>query len=259
MQLTGKTILLTGATGGIGKAIAQSLAKAGAKLILTGRNAEKLAAIKVTGTTPICVCADLTNANDRARLVVIAEQHKLDILINNAGINNLAQLSSTTDAQLAQMLETNLLTPMLLCKALLPVLHKSASPAIVNIGSTLGSIGFAGSTGYCASKFGLRGFTEALRRELADSLIKVIYFAPRATATSINSDQANALNEALGNAVDSPETVATALLATLTKGSAHNYYHGWPEKLFVRLNGVLPKLVDGALKKQLATIKRFAQ
>ncbi len=133
-------------------------------------------------------------------------------MINNAGISQFA-LSAQQDYQ--QQLQINLLAPMQLCQLLLPQLQQQPEAVIVNVGSAFGSIGYPGFSGYCASKFGLRGFTEALKRELAASPVRVLYFAPRATDTSINSAAVVAMNQQLGTRMDSPEFVAAQLLAQL--------------------------------------------
>lgn len=261
MQLKGKKILLTGATGGIGRAIAKALSDEGAILILTARDNEQLIALKDSiGNQPHHILSlDLNNEQGRRKLADVAEQEQVDILINNAGVNRLSLLESTDDAEISQMMNTNLVVPMMLCREIVKMLRHRPESAIVNIGSIFGSIGYAGSASYCASKFGLRGFTEALRREVADSSVKIIYFAPRATDTPLNSDKMNALNKALGNAVDSPEYVAQRLVKALHDDRPHSYFLGWPEAFFVRLNALLPKLVDNALLKQLPVIRRFAQ
>lgn len=120
-----------------------------------------------------------------------------------------------------------------------------------------GTIGFPGFSAYSASKFGLRGFAEALRRELADSGIRVLHLAPRATRTAINSDAVVAMNAALGAAMDAPQQVAAQIVQAL-RDEAPERALGWPEKFFARLNRLLPGLVDRALRKQLPTVKRFA-
>ncbi len=260
-HLKGKTALLTGATGGIGAAVAEALAAQGVRLLLTGRSGGKLEALKsrLPGSGHVPIVADLASADGRNSLRQRAEaEGGIDLLINNAGVSKLALLQDMDDASLEQMIATNLTVPMLLCRDLLPLLSSRPGATIVNIGSILGSIGYAGSTAYCGSKFGLRGFTEALRRELADTGIRVIYFAPRATNTPINCERVTALNHALGTAVDAPELVAQSLVRTLGRRGQRNRYLGWPESFFVRLNSLFPRLVDGALGKQLPTIRRFA-
>jgi short-subunit dehydrogenase len=125
------------------------------------------------------------------------------------------------------------------------------------MGSVFGAIGYPGYAVYSATKFGLRGFTEALRRELAASNVSVHYLAPRATRTRINSSAVERMNTELGVAMDDPERVAQAVCRLLVKQQAAAVI-GWPEKLFVRINALLPRAVDGAIRKQLPTIERYA-
>ena len=146
---------------------------------------------------------------------------------------------------------------MLLCQQLIPLLKQKPQAAIINMGSTFGSIGYPGFSAYVTSKFGIRGYTETLRRELSDTNIHVFYLAPRAVKTPINSPAVVALNEALGNAMDEPQMVADALVYMLINNKT-SMYLGWPENLFIRINSIFPKLVDNALGSKLATIRRFA-
>jgi short-subunit dehydrogenase len=180
----------------------------------------------------------------------------MDLLINNAGVNHFGLLEQQSEEQLRQMLEVNALSPMLLCRQLLPLLRNSRG-GIVNVGSGFGSIGFAGYCGYSASKFALRGFTEALRRELADSDISVQYLAPRAVSTDMNPPEVVAMNQQLGNTTDTPEQVADALLKLLRTGK-RALHMGAAESFFARLNSLLPGVVDSALGKQLSVIRRQA-
>ena len=103
----------------------------------------------------------------------------------------------------------------------------------------------------------MRGFSEALRRELADTSVNVLYAAPRTTRTTMNSSAAQALNQALKVGVDDPQDVARAVLDAV-QAERSELYLGWPEKLFVRLNGMLPGVVDRALRKQLPLIRRYS-
>jgi short-subunit dehydrogenase len=144
---------------------------------------------------------------------------------------------------------------MRLCQLFLAQLHANKG-SIVNVGSSFGSIGYPYQTLYCASKFGLRGFSEALSRELSDTPVKVSYLAPRATDTDINDAQTRAMNKALGNQMDSPKLVADELVALLNSNKTRRFI-GFPEKLFARINGVFPRIVDNAIAKQLPKIKQF--
>lgn len=261
MELRGKTVLLTGASGGIGQAIALQLAAAGARLVLVARNTARLATLQaeLVAKHPAdhqIFSADLTNAQERQDLLAfVRDLQGIDLLINNAGIS---QFGLVAQQDYATQLSTNLLMPILLTQTLLPELQRKAAAMIVNVGSAFGSIGYPGFTGYSASKFGLRGFTEALKRELSDSAVQVLYFAPRATDTAINSDAVVAMNRELGNQSDSPALVAAALVQQIQQNQARRFI-GWPEQLFVRVNAVLPGIVDKALAAKLAVIRRYAQ
>ena len=143
-------------------------------------------------------------------------------------------------------------------QALLAHLKSLPEARIINIGSVFGYIGYPSQVIYSASKFGLRGFSEALHRELAGTRIKVQHIAPRATRTTMNSGAMDDLNRELRNHVDDPDRVAEVVIAALSTGRI-NTVIGWPEALFARVNALLPSLVDGALIKQLPVIRRFIQ
>jgi short-subunit dehydrogenase len=263
MSLKQARVLLTGAMGGIGGALCKMLLEQGASVMLSGRNAATLEALSqqystLSGRVAVCT-ADLTQLADRERLCEVASSwgDGINMLINNAGISDLALLEEQSAEAVERAVATNVIAPIDLCRQLLPLLRSQPSAHIVNIGSVLGGIGHPGYSVYCATKFALRGFTEALYRELQDSTVRVHYLAPRATRTAINSPAAQAMTEALGSAVDPPEFVARTLLQMLKQGRARQVI-GWPEKLFVRLNALLPAVVDQALRKQLAVIRAHA-
>ncbi|UAA40629.1 SDR family oxidoreductase [Paraneptunicella aestuarii] len=255
--------LLTGASGGIGQAIAFELASLGVNLTLTGRNEIKLKDMVqqlslVSAGNHRYVVADIAQAEQREALIQkLKGSGGINMVINNAGVSSFGEFDQQKASDIQQQIELNLTIPMMLIHGLLPVLKQQPEAYIVNVGSTFGSIGFPCFTSYCASKFGLRGFTEALQRELADTKVKTLYFAPRTTTTSINSPTVVAMNQALGNHSDTPEQVARKLVNQLQSARAREFV-GWPEKLFVRVNGFLPKLVDNALMKKLPVIKKFA-
>lgn len=257
MQFKGKTCLLTGATGGIGEAIAHHLDAAGMRLILVARNKDKLQQLvtQLSGTDHVVVAADLCQPQG-LNSIVEACQSDVDLLINSAGINCFGLFEQQSSQEWQTMFELNVLAPMKLIQALLPILN-SCSSTIVNVGSGFGSIGYAGYCAYSASKFALHGFTEALRRELADTSVKVLYLAPRATQTEMNSDEVIAMNKTLGNTMDSPERVVNELISLLSKSQSVRFV-GWPERFFIKLNNLFPTIVDKALAKNLSNIKQFA-
>ncbi len=257
--INGKTVVLTGATGGIGRAVATLLAAQGVILILAARDERKLQQLQQQlGEQHHIVATDISTDKGRRTLIDYCEQldQDIDIVINNAGLGHFSTLDSLSEQEISDIINLNLTSQILLCKAFLPVLRQKPDNTIVNVGSVLGSIGHPGYTVYCASKYGLRGFTEALAREEADSAIAIRYFAPRTTATSMNTDLAQQMNLELGNKVDSAEFVAEQLLGFLLS-TRQRHILGSPEKFFIKMNNLFPSLVDSAIAKKLTTIKRY--
>lgn len=264
MKLKGKLILLTGASGGIGQAIARRLAVQGARLILVGRSPQQLNALahelNVLVNEGFVLQADIANRNGREtiRTALLALQEPLDALINCAGVNLFGMLEDNEPEAIENVIATNVTATILLTRLVLPFLNKK-SGRIVTIGSSFGGLGYPGFSAYCASKFALRGFTEALRRELSDSHIQVAHLAPRATNTGLNSDAVCAMNRELGIAMDEPEVVAAQLELMLSATRMRDRSIGWPERLFLRINSIFPRIIDSALRSQLPVIRRYAQ
>ena len=264
MKATAMRALITGASGGIGRALARELHGRGASVLLVGRDAQALASVAQElggGSARVDWCAaDLATDAGRGRVVEVASGWGgggINVLVNNAGLGDFGMLDETDDAAIERLFAINAVAPMQLTRALLPQLRSQPAGAILNIGSVFGSLGYPGFTAYSATKFALRGFTEALRRELADSRIGVHYFAPRATRTGMNASAVDRMNAELKVAMDPPAQVAAAACSMLEAGKTSAVF-GWPEKLFVRINALLPGVVDGSLRKQLPVIRRHA-
>nr|WP_145547355.1 SDR family oxidoreductase [Variovorax boronicumulans] len=254
MKARDARVLLTGATGGIGQAAAGALLRAGAQVMLQGRSPAKLAALaralpSADAATPAAWHAcDLADADTLGALADAAGRWGCNVVVHNAGVPGFGRLESLTPAALQQVLQLNLLAPMLLTQALLPHLRAQGEARVVFVGSVLGRLGLPGYSVYGASKFGLRGFAEALRRELGDGPVGVQYLGPRSTRTAFNDDAVAAYNRATGTAMDDPETAARALVQLIESGAAERFL-GFPERLAVRLNGLAPGLLDGAFAK----------
>jgi short-subunit dehydrogenase len=232
-------------------------------VLIVGRDANALGsltrAFAFAGDRVHARVADLTQRVARTELCDFARQWHggIDVLINNAGLNPFSLYEDLAPEQLDQCLAVNVQAPMHLTRDLLPWLKTRESAAIVNVGSVFGSIGYPGYVAYSATKFAIRGFSEALRRELAGSRVGVKYIAPRATRTAMNSAAIEDMNSRLGVTMDPPERVAHELIELLESRRSAAVV-GWPEKAFVRLNAVLPGIVDRAVRGQMSTIRAFA-
>ncbi|MBF7729377.1 SDR family oxidoreductase [Pseudomonas sp. N040] len=260
MQLSDCRVVVTGASGGIGQALVQTLCASGAHLLLVGRNAEGLEKIasRYPGKANVVV-ADIAERQGREAVLAAARSFGgVNTLINAAGLNSFSMLEQHDEEAIAALINLNVTATLQLTHRLLPLLRQQSRGLVVNIGSIFGSIGYPGFAAYCASKFALRGFSEALRRELADTQVKVLYIAPRATRTSMNAENVVAMNDELKVTMDEPLAVAAQVMQAI-RSEREELYLGWPEKLFVKLNSLLPGLVDQSLRKQLPVIQRFAK
>ena len=263
MQLKNKRILLTGATGGIGKHIALLLAGKGANLALVGRHANKLEElaneINNKGGNATTIVADFELAGTAAQVAAEAQQKlgSIDILINNAAILDFIQFEDQSPERIAQMIQTNVTATIQLAHAVLPKFKAAGQGHFVMIGSILGSLGFPYYATYCASKFAVHGFSQALRRELVDTDIGVTYIAPRGVNTSLNDAATLAMLAKTGGNLDEPEKIAAIMVKALEQ-EKQEVFIGQPESFFAWLNGVAPKIVNIGLKKQTRLAKEFA-
>lgn len=186
MDLRGRTVLLTGATGGIGAALVATLVARGAHVLAVARHADRLTTLARShpagAVTPFA--ADLTDATDRAALLAHARTllPAPSVLVLAHARPSFGLFATQADAEFEALVRTNLVAPMQLIRCLLPVLQAHGQAAVVAVGSTFGSLAFPGFSAYSASKFGLRGLIEGLGREHADGPVRFQYIAPRATA-----------------------------------------------------------------------------
>jgi 3-oxoacyl-[acyl-carrier protein] reductase len=217
-SLVGKVALVTGASRGIGFAIAKSLATMGAKIALCARDAEKLTSAKTeierTGAQVIALPADVSRPADIAPLVQKTEQSlgPIDILINNAGIGVFSPIQQATEADWDSVLDTNLKSVFLLSRAIAPGMISRGYGHIINIASLAGKNSFAGGGIYCASKWGLLGLTECMAEDLRAHGVRVSAVCPGSVATDFsphtNKDPKKMLQ---------PEDVAHAVEMILTQ------------------------------------------
>jgi len=191
--LTDKTALITGASKGLGKAMAVALAEAGANIVLVSRDKEKLgevaAQIGSTGGRAEVFVADVA---DEAQVTRVRDEFaarfgdKLDILINNAGINIRKSVTEFTLAEWSSVMNTNVTSAFLMCRAFVPLMTWRGYGRIINMTSIMAHVALAGRTAYAASKTALLGFTRALALELAPEKITVNGISPGVFGTEMN-------------------------------------------------------------------------
>lgn len=190
IDLNGKRALITGAGSGIGRATALRLAEAGMKLALVGRNAEKLvhtAALTGRPLDMLVLPADLTKPRDMDDILRVLTGHfkGLDVLVNNAGMALSCPFEQTSEADFDRIMAINVKVPFLLTQRTLPLLRKSDTPTIVNIGSVVSHKGYALQSAYAASKHALAGMTAALSKEVAPEGIRVHLISPGGVYTDM--------------------------------------------------------------------------
>jgi NAD(P)-dependent dehydrogenase (short-subunit alcohol dehydrogenase family) len=190
--LTGKIALITGASKGLGRAMAVALAGAGAELLLVSRNTQQLSdtarAAENAGAGVEVFRTDVTQEEDVRKLEteIRGKTGKLHILINNAGINVRKPVTDFTLAEWRQVLDTNLTGPFLMCRSFVPMMKGHGYGRILNLTSIMSHVALPGRSAYAASKTGLLGFTRALALELAPEGITVNGISPGPVATEMN-------------------------------------------------------------------------
>jgi NADP-dependent 3-hydroxy acid dehydrogenase YdfG len=190
-QLSGKVALVTGASSGIGEATALAFAAAGMAVAVSGRRKERLDAlverINAAGGKGLALPGDVSIEADASRAVeaTVAQFGRLDILVNSAGVNEAGGIETLTSAQWHRVIDINLMGTIYSCKAAFPLMKGQGGGDIVNISSTAGRRSGWQFASYSTSKFGLTGFTEALRQEGGVAGIRVSIVEPGATATEI--------------------------------------------------------------------------
>jgi short-subunit dehydrogenase len=262
-SIAGLRILITGASQGIGKALAELAAQRGAQVLAAARSDELLAElaerVRSRGGIIETVHADVTSAEDRLRMVETARRHfrGLDVLINNAGIGATGHFAEAGPERLRAIMEVNFFGLTETTRVCLPLLRNGNLPAIVNISSIAGKRGIPARSEYSASKFAVQGFTEALRAELAKDGIDVLVVNPGLTQTNFSQ---NMLEQKARLPMDhlrgmTPEAVAAATLRALERGS-NEISLSWPGKLLVFLSRFFPGAVDRIAARKVRAVWR---
>lgn len=196
-SLENRVALVTGASRGLGKAIALALASAGARLALVARDVQQLHTAaeeaRGAGAEAEIFTADVSRESDIERLAVEVKSRfgYVDILVNNAGINIRKPLVEFTADEWRQVLDTNLTGVFLMCRAFIPLMRGRGYGRILNLTSMMSHVALPGRTAYCASKAGVLGLTRALALELAPENITVVGISPGPVATEMNAPLLN--------------------------------------------------------------------
>lgn len=239
MRFENRRVLITGGAGEIGRLLTHELAREGALVTVLDRQPP------ADERTPF-LRGDLASPEGLDAACAQAAQLRCDILVNLAGVQHFGPVEQQAPEDLARTYTVNLLAPVRLAQAVLPAMRARREGQIVNVGSIFGSIAFAHFATYSSSKAGLRGFSQALRRELAGSGVDVTYIAPRAVRTAFNTPKVLEFASITGMAMDAPDKVAARMAEAIAR-RRRDVYLGFPEALFVRLNALAPALVDRAL------------
>ncbi len=225
-ELTGKVVLITGATGGIGGAIARKMKQAGATVVVSGRNVAKMDA--EFGDEYIKIPADLAAEGGAVELVMntIEAAGKIDILVNNAGITQDTLLMRMTDEQFDDVINTNLRSCFKMCRAAIMPMMKNRFGRIINMASIIGAIGGPGQANYAASKGGMIAMTKSIAAEVASRGITANCVAPgfiKTPMTDVLSDELKAayLAQIPAGRFGEPDDIANACVFLASDGASY--------------------------------------
>jgi len=260
--MIGKTVIITGASSGIGRALAFEMAARKAKLVLVARNREKLAAveseIKAGGTEVLALTADVSNEDDCHRLTDEAVKNfgGIDVLINNAGLSMRALFLDTDLQVIRRLMDVNFWGTVYCTKFALPHLLASKG-SVVGVSSIAGYKGLPGRTGYSASKFAMHGFLETLRIENLKTGLHVLIACPGFTASNIRNTALNGKGNMQGESpreedkMMSAEEVAVHIVKAIEKRK-NSLILTRQGKLTVFLNKFLPGFMDKMVYNHMA-------
>lgn len=259
MDLKDKTVVITGASSGIGRAAALEMARRGANVVLGARRLEALektaAECRALGVRATAVAADVTKPEDCARLV--AEAGEVDVLVNNAGFAIFDAIAEAKPDELRAMMDTNYFGMVHCTQAVLPRMLQRGSGTIVNLASIAGIMGYARMGGYCATKFAVIGFTEALRDEVLGRGVRVALVCPGTTETGffVKAERGKMPGASRLILAVSPERVARAVCDAAEDG---RYRRILPlfAALYMRMKEIFPRLAHFLMRRVSALLER---
>lgn len=261
MDISGKVVIITGASGGIGAATAEALVHNGATVILSSRTEHALWSVaeKIGKNATLVVPADVTRREDVSNLVAatVARFDRVDILINNAGIGLISKVNEIRKDDIETVFGVNFLGPLYCMQEVVPVMKSCGGGMIVNVSSMISAVATRGSGGYRASKVALNALSDAERLELRDSNIRVVTVLPGLTATHFfshcrggQSKPASSITVA-GRGV-SPDFVAERIIHAIRKEPRSEYM-----SLFALIKGMVSSLFPSAAEHLLSAKRKW--
>ena len=249
-------IIVTGASSGIGRALAIQLCQRGANVLATARRLDRLNELKevcqvMPGKLTI-LPGDLTSDDHRHAILLKAtsQWNALDVLINNAGAGAIGRFDVATSERLRRVMEIDFFAPVELTRTCLPLLERGRRPAILNIGSVLSHRAVPNKSEYCAAKFAMRGWAESLRVELVSKSIEVLMLSPSTTSSefleALVDTQASEKSKSMGSML--PERVAKLAISALVR-SKREMVLSLGGKSLVWAGRLFPRLTDRILGK----------
>jgi uncharacterized protein len=259
MNLTGKNVVITGASSGIGRATALEMARRGAHVILAARRIEPLAEVAAAcqklGVRATAVPTDVTDREQCLRLIDAAGQ--VDVLVNNAGFAIFGAAATADPAELRAMMDTNYFGAVYCTQAVLPQMLARRAGTIVNVGSIAGIMGYASMSGYCATKFALAGYTEAVRAEVLSSGVRVALICPGTTETAFfeKAERSKMPGASRLTASVQPEHVARTVCDAAEDGS---YRRILPRlaAIYMRFKEIFPRTAHTLFRRVSALLER---
>jgi len=213
MELKNASVLVTGGSSGIGKETARLFVRLGAKVVITGRNEEKLNTVaSEIGAIPLVFdISDLKSITPKTKEALSHLGNKIDVLVNNAGVGTFAPLGEITEEDLMKIYSTNVFGLALLTQELLPTFKSQQSGNIINIGSTASQKGFASGSVYASSKFAVRGMTQSWQAELRKDNIRVSLVNPSEVTTAFGNENREERDEKSNklSSLDIAETIVS--------------------------------------------------
>ncbi len=252
MQLAGKTVVITGASSGIGRETALEMARRGARIVVAGRRSNLLETVveecRSIGSECTPFVCDVKSATDCRRLIASAQ--RVDVLINNAGFAVFDAIEEANADDLHEMMQTNYFGAVHCTQAVLPQMLVRRSGTIVNVASIAGLMGYARMGGYCATKFAMIGFSEALRDEVIGRGVRVALVCPGTTETEffVKAERGKMPGASRLILAERPHRVARAICDAAEDGP-YRRIRPFAARLFIRLKELAPRTAHALMRR----------